>query len=193
MNDATVWSRSARLFHWLVAALILVQGAIGLIMVELPKNPDVIPVFTFHKSLGITILLLAIFRLGFRLLQKRPDPLPMPGWQDAMSRITHVALYLLLFAVPLSGWIMDSASGLRPLYWWWLVRLPSLTGGPSHDLKEFAEETHEILFWVLVAVAALHIAGALKHHFIDRDHTLRRMLPGARRRVDENSKKDAAA
>ncbi|MGB8635341.1 MAG: cytochrome b [Rhodanobacteraceae bacterium] len=192
MNEPTVWSRSARLFHWLIAALILVQGAVGLIMGELPKSPDVIPVYTFHKSLGLTILLLAVFRLGFRLLHKRPDPLPMPGWQHGLSRITHVALYLLLFAVPLSGWIMDSASGLRPLYWWWVLRLPSITGGPSHDLKEFAEESHEILFWVLVAVAALHIAGALKHHFMDRDDTLRRMLPGARERVSNDSQEDQA-
>lgn len=180
-----VWSRSARLFHWLIAALILVQGTIGLIMVELPKRPNIIPVYTLHKSIGLTILLLAILRLGFRFIQKRPDILPLPGWQDVMARITHVTLYVLIFAIPISGWLFDSASSLRPLYWWWWLKMPKLTDDADKSLAELSRNVHEALFWVLVVVVALHVAGALKHHFIDRDSTLRRMLPWAARRVKQ--------
>lgn len=187
MSRPEVWSRSARLFHWLIAGLILVQGSIGLIMVELPKRPNIIPVFTLHKSIGLTILLLAVLRLGFRLIQRSPNKLPLPGWQDALSKTTHVALYVLIFAIPLSGWLFDSASSLRPLYWWWWLDIPSLTGGPNPQLADIVRNIHETLFWILVAVTALHVAGALKHHFLDHDDTLRRMLPWTTRNRDNPS------
>lgn len=189
MTSTEVWSRTARLFHWLIAALILVQAGIGLTMVQLPRRPDIIWVYTLHKSIGITILLLAVLRLGFRLIQHRPTRLPIPGWQDGLARITHVALYVLLFAMPVSGWIFDSYSSLRPLYWWWWLKLPSLTGGADRHLADVFQLWHESLFWVLVAVTVLHVAGALKHHFIDRDDTLRRMLPGAASRLRQTRSK----
>ncbi len=182
MSTVEVWSRAARLFHWLIAALILVQATIGLTMVQLPRRPDIIWVYTLHKSLGITILLLAVLRLGFRLFQRRPPKLPMPGWQDGLARGTHVALYVLLFAIPISGWLFDSYSSLRPLYWWWWLKLPSLTGGANRELADVFQLWHESLFWALVAVTVLHVGAALKHHFLDRDDTLRRMLPGAGRK-----------
>lgn len=187
MHGPEIWSRSARLFHWLIAGLILVQGSIGLIMVELPKRPNIIPVFTLHKSIGLTILLLAVLRLGFRLIQRSPNKLPLPGWQDALAKTTHVALYVLIFAIPLSGWLFDSASSLRPLYWWWWLHIPSLPGGPDQQLADVVRNVHETLFWILVAVTALHVAGALKHHFLDRDDTLRRMLPWTKRNRDNRS------
>ena len=178
-SDATHWGSLAKFFHWAVVLLILAQGTLGLVMVELPKRPNVIAVYTFHKSLGLTILALAVLRLGWRLFDRRPDEPPtVPHWQALAARFGHALLYVLLFAVPLSGWLFDSASSLRPLYWWGLVKMPSLTGGPQRDLKEGAEEAHELLFWVLVLVAAGHAAAALWHHFHDRDVVLRRMLPG---------------
>src|SRR5690606_1323298 len=171
----------AKFFHWTVVLLILSQGILGLVMVELPKRPNVIAVYSFHKSLGLTILALAVLRLAWRLFDRRPEePATMPRWQALGARSGHALLYLLLFAVPLSGWLFDSASSLRPLYWWGIVRMPSLTGGPQRDLKEAAEDAHELLFWVLVLVAAGHAAAALWHHFHDRDAILRRMLPGRR-------------
>lgn len=176
-NSPHRWGAVPQLFHWLIVLGILVQGTIGLVMVELPKRPNVIPVYNLHKSIGLTILALVVLRLAWRLFDRRPPELPMPGWQRLVSRTAHVLLYALLFAVPLSGWLFDSASSLRPLFWWGLLRMPSLTGGPDSQIKQFAGELHEVLFWSLVAVAALHAAGALKHHFIDRDDTLRRMLP----------------
>jgi cytochrome b561 len=180
-SDATHWGSLAKAFHWTIVLLLLAQGALGLVMVNLPKRPGVIPYFTFHKSLGLTILLLALLRLGWRLFDRRPEePASMPRGQVIVARIGHALLYALLFAVPLSGWLFDSATTLRPLYWWGLVQMPSLTGGADEGLKELAKAMHFWLFWSLIAVAAGHAAAALVHHFFNRDDVLRRMLPGRR-------------
>lgn len=180
-SDASHWGSVAKFFHWTIVMLILIQGTIGLIMVELPKRPNIIPIFSFHKSLGLTILALAIARLTWRLFDRRPnEPDAMPHVQVIAARIGHALLYVLLFAVPLSGWLFDSASGLRPLFWWGAVRMPSLTGGPDKALTEISHEAHEWLFWLLILVAAGHAAAALVHHFHHRDDVLRRMLPDRR-------------
>lgn len=177
-SDETHWGGLAKFFHWAVVLLILAQGIIGLVMVELPKRPSSIPVYSFHKSLGITILALAVLRLAWRLFDPRPRDVPgMPPWQALAARAGHALLYALIFAVPLSGWLFDSASSLRPLYWFDLVKLPNLTGGKDDAIKAFAEGAHEWLFWALIVVAAGHAAAALAHHFRDRDETLVRMLP----------------
>ena len=180
-SNAMHWGTLAKTFHWAIVALLLVQGTLGLVMVELPKKPSVITYFTLHKSLGLTILLLALLRLGWRLFDRRPEePASMPRWQVTGARVGHALLYALLFAVPLSGWLFDSATALRPLIWWGVVPMPSLTGGAAPDLKDVAKEAHEWLFWTLVFVAAGHAAAALVHHFVHRDEVLRRMLPRRR-------------
>ena len=180
-SDATHWGSVAKLFHWIVVLLILVQGTIGLIMVELPKKPNVIPIYTLHKSIGLTIFALALLRLLWRAFDRRPqESASMPHAQVLGARIGHALLYTLLFAVPLSGWLFDSSSSLRPLFWWGLVQMPSLTGGKDDAIKAWAEPAHEWLFWLLIVVAAGHAAAALVHHFHHRDDVLRRMLPGRR-------------
>lgn len=177
-GDATHWGSVAKFFHWAIVLLILAQAVIGLVMVELPKRPSSIPVYSFHKSLGITILALAVLRLVWRLFDTRPRDVPgMPHWQALGARLGHALLYVLIFAVPLSGWLFDSASSLRPLYWFNLIPMPNLTGGKNETVEEWAEGAHELLFWVLVLVAAGHAAAALIHHFHNRDETLVRMLP----------------
>jgi cytochrome b561 len=176
------WGDLAKFFHWTIVLLILVQGTIGLIMVELPKRPDVIPVFSLHKSLGLTIFALAALRLAWRAFDPRPDaPASMPRWQVRAARAGHALLYVLLFAVPLSGWWFDSVAALRPLYWFGLIEVPHLTG-PDKSLKDVAAETHELLFWLLVAVAAGHAAVALYHQFVSRDNVLGRMWPASLQR-----------
>ncbi|MCC6595434.1 MAG: cytochrome b [Rhodanobacteraceae bacterium] len=180
-SDALRWGSLARFFHWSVVVLLLVQGTLGLVMVDLPKRPSVIPLFNLHKSLGLTILLLALLRLLWRAFDRHPQPpAGMPQWQVLGARAGHALLYGLLFALPVSGWLFDSAASLRPLFWWGLVKLPNLMGGPSEALKPIFQASHQWLFVALVLVAAGHAAAALVHHFVNRDDVLRRMLPGRR-------------
>ncbi len=177
-SDDTQWGSLAKFFHWAVVILILIQGTIGLIMTSLPKTPAVIPVYTVHKSLGLTILALALLRLAWRIFDRRPvDPHNVPQWQYVVARSTHVLLYVLLFAVPLSGWLMDSASALRPLYYFGWFKVPSVTGGPMPHVRDVMDTLHPVLFWVLIGVAVVHLAAALQHHFFKNDDVLARMWP----------------
>jgi cytochrome b561 len=174
------WGSLAKFFHWTIVLLIILQGTVGLIMVDLPKKPSIIPVYTFHKSVGLTIFALAVLRLAWRALDPHPDkPAGTPHWQALGARSGHALLYILLFAVPLSGWWFDSVSALRPLYWFGLIEIPHLTD-PDKAMKDFASQTHAVLFWLLVAVAVGHAAMAFIHQFVNRDGTLARMLPGRR-------------
>jgi cytochrome b561 len=184
-SDATHWGSLAKFFHWAVVVLILTQAIIGLVMVELPKRPNTIPVYSFHKSLGLTIFALALLRLAWRAFDPHPrEAAGIPHWQALGARAGHALLYALIFAVPLSGWLFDSASSLRPLYWFNLMKIPSLTGGKDDAIKAFAEGAHETLFWILAIVAAGHATMALIHHFHHRNETLRRMLPTRARATD---------
>ena len=182
------WGGLAKFFHWTTVSLILVQATIGLVMVNLPKKPSIIPVYSFHKSLGLTIFAFALLRLLWRAFDRRPEEPPtMPRWQVTGARLGHALLYTLLFAVPISGWLFDSATALRPLYWFGLFQVPSLTGGPNPDLKISPRRCISGCSGSLAAVAAGHATVALVHHFHDRDEVLRRMLPGRNGSKTENA------
>jgi cytochrome b561 len=115
--------------------------------------------------------------LAWRLAAGAPRPIPgIPRVQRLAATTTHVLLYALIFAMPLSGWLMDSASGLRPLAWFGLFRVPKLVA-PNEDLADEAEDLHELLFLVLIGLVALHAAAAFYHHLFRGDATLARMLP----------------
>lgn len=174
------WGSAAKFFHWTIVLLLIMQGSVGLIMVDMPKKPNVIPWYTFHKSVGLTILALAVLRLLWRAFDRRPaEPPGMPRWQALGARAGHALLYGLLFLMPLSGWWFDSVSSLRPLYWFGLIHVPPL-GGPDASipgLKDLARDSHEFLFWLLVVVAAGHAVMALIHQFVHRNNVLGRMWP----------------
>ena len=176
-NSPQRWGAVAQFLHWSVALLVIGAACVGLLMDELPNSPDKIKVYALHKSVGITILALVVLRLLWRLIDRRP-PLPatMPRWQRALSSLTHGLLYLMLLVMPLSGWLYNSASNFA-LQWFWLFNLPRLSG-PDRDLRHFAHDVHETGIYVLATLFAIHVAAALKHHFIDRDATLARMTPG---------------
>jgi cytochrome b561 len=175
------WGALVRAFHWLIAALIITQGVIGLSMVQMGLTPAKVRVFALHKSIGITILALVLLRIAWRLSERRPaDPAAMPRWQTGAARAMHLALYVLILAIPLSGWWFNSASN-APLVWFGWFDLPSLTGGLDRVWKPRALLLHQALFWILVALLVLHVGAALWHHFRQRDDVLRRMAFGPRK------------
>lgn len=170
------WPALSKALHWLIAALILVMAWLGLTMGDLPNGPDKIATYALHKSLGLSILALVALRLLWRLYAGAPAPLAgTPRWQERIAALTHLALYALLLAMPLSGWLLNSAAGF-PLQWFGLFNLPALAGR-DEALHALAGQVHELLFWALAALVVLHAAAALHHHLFLRDATLARMLP----------------
>ena len=187
-NTTDRWGGISQLLHWTIAILIVLIGIVGLVMGELPRSPTYFWVYTAHKSLGLTVLALVLVRIGWRLYAGAPRPVPgTPRLQALLASATHGAIYLLILALPLSGWIYDSANALRPFRWFGLVEVPKLVA-PDEALAASAHGAHEWLFWLLMALVAGHAGAALYHHFIQRDATLARMLP--RRWITASPAKD---
>ncbi|HLG52929.1 MAG TPA: cytochrome b [Steroidobacteraceae bacterium] len=174
-NTPARYGSVAQTLHWVIVGLLIVQFTLGKIAEDLPNGFDKLVILARHKSFGITILALALLRLAWRLFDRPPPIPPMPGWQATAARISHFSLYTLLFAMPLTGWTMSSASNY-PVSWFGLVQLPDLVA-PDPALKEALQEVHETLSNILLALASLHVAAALKHQFLDRDGLMFRMLP----------------
>jgi cytochrome b561 len=174
-NTRHRWGAVAQFLHWLIVALIILQVTLATIAEELPPVKK-LGMLARHKSVGITILALAILRLSWRWLNPTP-PLPttLKPYERMLARFTHVMLYVLLFAMPLSGWMMSSARGF-PVSWFGFFQLPDLVP-KSQPLYHALVTTHKTLAVVLGAVVTLHVAAALKHHYVLRDDTLQRMLP----------------
>jgi cytochrome b561 len=175
-NEAQRWGWVSLGIHWLTVVMVLCLCAVGLLMDELSNSPFKVQVYALHKSFGLTVLGLTVLRLLWRLAAGAPQPVPgTPRWQVLAAGITHGALYVILLAMPLSGWLFNSASGF-PLKWFGQFPLPKLSGyDPA--VKAFAHDLHETLFLVLAAIVTAHALAALKHHYLDRDRTLVRMLP----------------
>lgn len=167
---------TAMLLHWLIALAVLGLIGVGLYMTNVKLSPAVLKLYVQHKSTGLLVLVLMLLRLLWRL-RHRPPPLPdtMPRWQLRVSSVVHCTLYLLLFAMPITGWLMHSASGF-PLRWYGSFLVPNLIARSS-DSVVFWKQAHEVCAWMLIALILLHIVAALKHHFIDRDGLIARMLP----------------
>jgi cytochrome b561/polyisoprenoid-binding protein YceI len=178
-NTPHHWGAVSQLLHWLIVALIAIQAILGLTGLLLPLGVEKLAVLARHKSVGITILGLTTLRLLWRWLNPIP-PLPanLKPHERLAARCTHAALYALLFAMPLTGWIMSSARGFA-VSWFNLFELPDLVP-KSEPLYDAMIATHAVLAASLGLVVALHIAAALKHHFVLKDDTLRRMLPFGR-------------
>jgi cytochrome b561 len=167
------YTRTAIALHWLMALLIFSAFPLGVYMHDLPLSPTKLQLFSYHKWIGITILLAAAARLAWRFTHPAPAMLDMPRWQQVAAHGIHHLLYLLLFAVPLSGWLMSSAKGFQTV-WFGVLPLPDLVG-KNKELGDLLKEVHEMLNFGLLLLVGAHIAGALKHHFVERDDTLRRM------------------
>lgn len=179
-NPPDRWGAVSQVLHWVIVLLIAAIATLGLLMVEMPNTPDKVGWYALHKSLGLTLLALVLLRIGWRLRAGAPLPLQgTPRWQSRTAAVTHLALYALMLAMPLSGWLFNSAAGY-PLQWFGLVNLPAIAS-EHPDLRELAGEIHEAGFWVLLALVIVHAAAAFYHHLFLHDATLTRMLPRRRR------------
>ncbi|NUO73485.1 MAG: cytochrome b [Frateuria sp.] len=179
-NDEFRWGAVAKFFHWAIALLILGNGTFGL-LIDLASTPmQKINWMALHKSIGLTVLALLALRLLSRLGNRPPRELPAPHWQQWAARMVHALLYLLVVALPLSGWWFNSVRGY-PLQFFKLFNLPAIAAR-NPDLRNLAHAVHEYLFWFLLLVLVAHVGAALKHHVFDRDDVLRRMWPFARLR-----------
>jgi cytochrome b561 len=180
-NSAERWGAVSQLLHWLVVALVVTQFVLANIAADLPLGSEKLATLARHKSIGITILALALLRLAWRYTGPTPSlPTNLAPWERTLARLSHVGLYALLLLVPLAGWIMSSARNF-PVAWFNVVQLPDLVG-PSQAIYEAAHETHEMLATTLGVLALVHAAAALRHHFRLRDDVLLRMLPFTRPR-----------
>ncbi len=175
----TAYTRVAKGLHWLMALLIIGLIPLGLYMHELPLSPQKLQLYSWHKWAGVTVFVLLLVRVSWRLAFP-PPPLPgqMSRGQQLAAHVGHLGLYLLMLALPLSGWLMSSAKGVQTV-WFGVLPIPDLLEKDKALGAQLAE-LHEFLSWTMVALLLVHVGAALKHHFIDRDDILKRMLPTRR-------------
>lgn len=163
----------SRCIHWLTALIVLVLLFVGMYMTSMAYSPQKIEIYNLHKSFGLLVLFMAFLRILWLVIKGKPKSLPThKKWEKGLSHLTHAFLYFALFAIPLSGWVMSSASEY-PVYFFGFD-LPDFVG-KDKDLAHNAEEIHELLAFILLGFVGLHMAGAFKHHFIDKDATIKRM------------------
>jgi len=172
--------------HWAIALLIIGMIAVGWIMTDMaggPGSPKT-AIIQIHKSIGITILLLTVARIVWRLMNPPPAEPPMPKWQAMLASSVHILLYVLMIAMPLSGWIMASAEiSLHETRYFGTVEMyvpgiPGLSPAAREGVADTMDMLHSRLAWVIIGLLVLHVAGALKHQFVDKDGLLARMAPG---------------
>lgn len=182
----TRYTRTAMLFHWSIALLILGNLFLGLRLEGL-KGASQFAAFQLHKSIGISILLLTLGRIAWRLTH-RPPPLleTLSPLERTAANVVHKSFYALMLAMPLTGWAIVSASKYNiptllfgALSWPHIAPIHNASSATRSQVDAVAGTTHETLAWLMIALVALHVAGALKHQLFDRDGALLRMLPGS--------------
>jgi cytochrome b561 len=176
MTAPARYTRTAISLHWMVAFLILAAFPLGLYMSDMALSPTKLKLISYHKWLGVTVFLLTVARLAWRATHI-PPPLPaaMPAWQRTTAHGLHHLLYVLMFAIPLSGWLMSSAKGFQTVYFG-VLPLPDLIG-KDKALGDVLKKVHELLNYAMLGLLIAHVGAALKHQFIERDGILARILP----------------
>lgn len=172
-NSETQFGPIAILLHWIMALLIIGLLYVGLYMVDLPAGEDKFKLYDMHKAFGIVVLSLAVLRIMWRLSNKTPV-LDIPKLERIAARLAHFGLYCLMLAMPISGWLMSSAAGFKPSFFG-LFTLPGLVA-PNDELRHIFATAHQWLAYGLITLIIIHTIAALKHHFIDKDDILKRMI-----------------
>lgn len=177
-SSAARYSRGAVVLHWLIAALIVVNFVVAWVHESLPKDERVVWMGN-HKAIGITVLLLTVVRIGWRLTHT-PPPLveTLKAWEVALTRVVHSLFYLVMLALPLSGWAMHSAASQgKPVGWFSLFDIPALPVAYDKPTIGMFHEGHEVFATLMLALLAIHVVAAFKHLHVDKDGTMRRMIP----------------
>jgi cytochrome b561 len=179
-QEVIQYSSASKFFHWVIALAVILMLIVGFLLDDVPGSFKG-TVYMLHKSTGITILFLMIIRfIWVHASGKPPLPETMRCWEVYLSRFVQYGFYVLLLLMPLSGWIMSVAADKTPVYFG-LFKAPLPWIGTNKSLSDFMFESHSIIAWLLVGFITLHLLGALKHHFIDKDNVLRSMLPSSKR------------
>ena len=172
------YTKTAKGLHWLMAVLFFGMLGLGFYMQGLPLSPDKLKLYSWHKWVGVTVILLALFRIAWRVTHQPPAlPSSMPRLMQIAAHAGHHMLYMLMFLIPLSGWLMSSAKGFQTV-WFGILPIPDLIE-KNKLLGDLLQTVHVSLNYLFIAVLIGHIGAALKHHFIDKDDILTRMLPGS--------------
>jgi cytochrome b561 len=175
------YTRSAIGLHWIAAILIIGNLCFGLWMVGLPLSPQKLKYLSWHKWVGITVLILSAARILWRVTHPAPAlPGTMKPWERRLANASHALLYVLFFAAPITGWLFSSAAGIQTVYLGFLP-IPDLLS-KNKELADILKVIHRWINYTMAAVIVLHAAAALKHHFVDRDEVLVRMIPFLRPR-----------
>ena len=176
-SDPVRYNGPAVALHWLIAVLIVCGFYLGWIMTDIPGfTPAKLKYFSWHKWTGVTVFMLAVARVLWRATHRAPAlDSATPAWQKAAAHLVHGVLYLLMLAIPLSGYFYSSAAGIQVVYLG-IVPLPTFIG-PDQALKATLRTVHVLLNYTLLALVAVHVLAALKHQFVDRDGLLARMIP----------------
>jgi len=172
---AGTYTRTAVALHWVAALLIVCNLALGISMINLSLTPLKVRLFGWHKWIGITVFLTATARILWRSAHPAPPAVVSPAWRRRAAAASHAALYALMFLVPLSGWLYSSSTGVSVVYLG-LVPLPDLVP-KDKALAGVLAAVHATLNFILFALVTVHVGAALRHQLVDRDDTLRRMLP----------------
>ena len=179
------YTRTSIALHWLTVALIATGFTLGKWMIELPIAPQTLRVYAYHKWIGITVFLVTLARLAWRIAHRVPPSEGLPAWQRRAAVASHVSLYVLMLAIPLSGWLYSSAAGVQVVYLG-LVALPNLVA-KDDALAAVLKSVHFTLNFTLLALVLVHAGAALRHHLVQRDRVLVRMLPALPARHRESS------
>lgn len=180
-NTTTRYGSVAKFFHWIVALAVIALLIVGFLMGGIHDKALKMQVVNLHKLIGVAVLLLMLCRLGWRLVNVQPGyPTSTPAWERKAARGVHDLLYLALILMPLSGWIMSTAAGKAPHLGAWLLTLPGIS--QSKTLAHFCNNAHSVLAWIIITAVSVHLLAALKHHFIDKNNVLIRMLPWVKMR-----------
>jgi len=174
--DSNRYTATAIALHWLTAALLVASFSLGLYMVGLKLSPLKLRLYSWHKWVGVTIFLVIAVRMVWRATHVPPAlATTSPKWQQSAAVVNHWLLYMLLVCIPISGWLMSSAYGV-PVVYLGVLRLPDLLH-KSKEIGDALKTLHESLAFTMLALVAVHSLAALKHHLVDRDDVLHRMLP----------------